>query len=341
MEIKELQAKIKSHTLSGFYILAGEEDYLKKHYLKEMRESVLSDDGFEIFNHSSFEGASIDYAALREALYAPPMMSEFKLVEWKYASLDSLKAGELKFLSELAEEKDSFPYSVLVILASADGFDVSNPKRSKTYSALSDGFEIITLQKSTDAQLLSWLKKHFDAEGISVDAQTLGALLFKVGHSMQMLKFEVDKLSAFLKENERGTLSLSDIETVCSSNTESGAFALSDAVINKNARGAFLALDDLKSKRTDPTVIIGMLKKTYCDLVSVSLLIDEGKNADDISSILKSHPYKTKLYISSAKKVGTKKLSACLEKLQQIDKSAKSGGISGYTAIEIFITQNL
>lgn len=341
MDIKELQGKIKSHSLSGFYILAGEEDYLKKHYLKEIRASVLAEDGFEVFNHAVFEGASIDFAALREALYAPPMMSEYKLVEWKYASLDNLKAGEIKFLCELMEEKDSFPYSVFVILASADGFELSNPKKNKIYGTLSEGFEIISLQKSTDSQLASWLKKHFDAEGISVDMQAVNALLFKVGHSMQMLKFEVDKLCAFLKQNERSALSVSDVDVICSSNTESGAFALSDAVINKNAKGAFVALDDLKSKRTDPTVVIGMLKKTYCDLVSVSLLIDEGKNAEDISSILKSHPYKTKLYISSAKKVGTKRLSDCLEKLQEIDKSSKSGGISGYTAIEIFITQNI
>ena len=341
MDIKELQAKIKSQSLSGFYILAGEEDYLKKHYLKEIRKAILSDDAFEVFNHTVFAGPEIDCAALKEALYSPPMMSEYKLVEWRYANLDALKPGELKVLCELIEERDNFPYSVFVIYANADGFEISKSRPSKLFTALCNGFDIINFPKSSDSQLASWLKKHFDAEGVTVDMSCVNALLFKVGHSMQMLNNEVNKLCAYVKQNGRTALGVQDVNEVCCGNPETSAFALSDAVINKNAKGAFVALDDLKSRRTDPTVIIGMLKKTYCDLVSVSLLIDEGKNADTISALLKSHPYKTKLYISSAKKVGTKKLSESLDKLQQIDKASKSGGVSGYTAIEIFITQNV
>jgi DNA polymerase-3 subunit delta len=341
MDIKELQNKIKSQNPAGFYILAGEEDYLKKHYLKEIRSAVLKDDGFEVFNHAVFEGSDIDYASLREALNSPPMMSEFKLIEWKYANLDALKPGEIKFLSDLADEKESFPYSVFVIMASADGFEVNRQRPSKLCQMLSQGFDIVAFPKSSDSQLAAWLKKHFEAENIKVDLPSVNALLFKVGHSMQMLSNEVAKLCAYLKQNGSTSLTPADVDAVCSENPESSAFALSDAVISKNAKGAFVALDDLKSKRTEPTVVLGMLKKAYCDLVSVSLLIDEGKDADAISSLLKSHPYKTKLYISSAKKVGTKRLSESLEKLQAIDKASKSGGVTGYTAIEMFITQNL
>jgi DNA polymerase-3 subunit delta len=341
MELKELQHKIKAQDIKGFYILAGEEDYLKKHYLQEIRKLTLVDEAFEIFNHAIFDGPDIDFGALREALYSPPMMSDVKLVEWKYANLDALKSSEMKALLELMEEKENFPFSVFVIMTSSDGFDVGRSKPSKLYQTLSGGFEIVTLNKSSDSQLAAWLKKHFEAEGVTVDLASVNALIFKVGHSMQMLKLEVDKLCAYVKQNGRTALSLSDVDLVCSQNPETGAFALGDAVINKNARAAFLALDDLKSKRTDPTVIIGMLKKTYCDLVSVSLLLEEGRDADTISSILKSHPYKTKLYIASAKRVGTKRLSESLEKLQKIDKASKSGGVAAYTSIEIFITQNV
>ena len=45
----------------------------------------------------------------------------------------------------------------------------------------------------------SWLKKHFDAEGITVDADTLHALIFRSGHSMSILSSEVKKLAAYAK----------------------------------------------------------------------------------------------------------------------------------------------
>ncbi len=342
MEIKELQNKIKTQNLSEWYILAGEEDYLKKHYLKEIRKTVLTDSEFEIFNHTVFDGMEMDYQSLKEALNSPPMMSDFKLVEWRYVNFNSLKSAEIDLLAELMNDRKDYPYSILVIMTVSDGFDMGTAKSpSKLVKKFSKGFEIVNFEKSTDSSLAYWIKKHFEAEGVSVDVQCVNSLIFKVGHSMDILNNEIIKLASFIKQNGRNSLTLQDIEKVCSANLEFDAFALSNAVTDKNPKAALKALDDLKSKRTEPTVIVSMLQKVFCDLLSVSLMIEEGKNADDIISLFKFHSYKTKLYISTAKRVGTKKLSDSLAKLQRLDASSKSGGLSGYTAIEIFITQNI
>ena len=55
MTVQELKSKIKSGNLSGWYILSGEEDYLKKHYMKENRDAIISDGAFALFNYISFE----------------------------------------------------------------------------------------------------------------------------------------------------------------------------------------------------------------------------------------------------------------------------------------------
>ena len=84
-----------------------------------------------------------------------------------------------------------------------------------------------------------------------------------------------------------------------------------------------------------------MLERVYSDLVSVSLLLDEGRGSSDVESILKLHPFKAKLYINAAKKVGSRGLAASLAELCRIDAASKSGGVSGYGAIEMFVTNNL
>ena len=56
---------------------------------------------------------------------------------------------------------------------------------------------------------------------------------------------------------------------------------------------------------------------------------------------MKFHPYKLGLYMTAAKKLGSKKIADSLSALIKADASSKSGGISGYESVEIFITQNI
>lgn len=342
MTVADLRARLKSGAFDKWLVLAGEEDYLKRHYRTEIKKTLLSDDAFDMFNHAVFDGADMDIAALRDALYAPPMMADKKLVEWRHADLDKMKEGDKEALLQLAERREDYPYALVVVTSLADGFDTGTEKKpSKLYKRLSEGFDITVFEKSTDAQLLSWMKKHFDAEGIAVDVPTLNALLFRVGHSMQVLHEEISKLSAYAKATGRTSINATDVAEVCSTTVECDAFAISNAIMEKNVEKAFLALMDMKQQRIEPYVILAQLSKTYGELLSISLLIDEGKDANDIAEIMKFHPYRLKLYMSAAKKLGTKKLSESLAELVRIDASSKAGGITGYKTVEMFITKNI
>ena len=342
MDIADFKSRLKNGKFAGWYILSGEEDYLKKYYMNELRSAVVLDEAFGLFNCVSFDGADIDFGLVAEAIKSPPMMSEYKLIEWKFAPLDDLKESEKSALESLMALKEEYPYSVFAIMTTADGFDAGTPKRpSRFASKLSGAFEILNFPKSTDSQLFSWLKKHFDAEGVGVDAGALNTLLFRSGRSMDVLNNEVLKLCFFAKSNGKSAITADDVEAVASPTVECDAFALSNAVLEKNIERAFVALTDLKQRRVDPQIIISMLERTYSELSSVALLLDEGNEASAIESILKFHPFKAKLYINAAKKVGAKKLANILGELCRIDASSKSGGLSGYGAIEMFITKNL
>lgn len=342
MLLNDFKARLKSGELGGWYIFAGEEEYLKSYYRGELKSAIVTDEAFALFNHTVFDGAEMQIAALAEAIKSPPMMADYKLIEWRFADLDKLKAGELTALEELFEEKADYPYAVVSITALADGFDIGTPKKpSKLYNRLSAGFEILNFEKSTDAQLLSWLKRHFDAEGVVASAEALNTLLFRVGHSMQMLKSELTKLCAYAKANGKKEITAADVSEITSSTIECDAFAISNAIIEKNTEKAFLALSDMKQQRLEPQAVLGQLAKTYSELMSIALLIEEGKDAKDIEAIMKFHPYRLKLYIGAAKKLGARRIAAALDSLIKTDASSKMGGISGYKAVEMFITQNI
>ncbi|MBQ8380713.1 MAG: DNA polymerase III subunit delta [Clostridia bacterium] len=341
MTVSELKAKIKSLDIAGAYIFAGEEDYLKKYYLDEIAKIACPDEAFALFSRAIFEGEDVSVQDIAEAIKSPPMMSDFKLVEWRYPPLDAAFESTKKAVAELALLLAEYPYAVLVLLCDADAFDAGTAKRpSKLCQRLAkSGFNVINFERSTDNQLISWLKRHFDAEGIAADPSVLSALIFRSGHSMHILKGEVDKLSAYAKANSLGAITKSEVELIASSTLECDAFALSGAISDKRREAAFVALMDMKMRRIEPGAVLATLQRVFSELTAVALLLEEGKDARDMEAALGWNPYKLKLSIASAKKWGLSRLTEAKERLRVLDAESKSGGISGYKTIEMFICQ--
>ena len=70
MDINEFKSRIKSGALSGTFAFAGEEDYLKRYYLGELRSAIVTDEAFAPFNHIVFDGEDVKLAAILDAVKA-------------------------------------------------------------------------------------------------------------------------------------------------------------------------------------------------------------------------------------------------------------------------------
>ena len=340
MTAAELKNLIKAGTIGGMYLFSGEEDYLKKYYLSEIVNICCPDAAFSLFNRVTFDGADINIADISEALKSPPMMADYKLIEWKYPDLEHMSESEKKALESIADEISEYPYAVFVIFADIDGFNPGSIKRpSKLALRFSKKFNLINFEKSTDAQLIGWLKRHFDAEGIFADADTLSLLIFRSGHSMEVLKNEVSKLAAYAKANDLSAITKNEVDFVAAPTLECDAFALSTAITDKNKEKAFFALQDMAQRRMESGAVLATLARAFGELVTVSLLLEEGMDAKDIEAALGWNQYKIKICINSAKKWGRQKLSEATARLRFLDAESKSGGFSGYKTLEIFICQ--
>lgn len=343
MDTNELREKIKSGNLSGVYILGGEEEYLVRYYLKSLSEAAVPEDSpFAVFNKMTFEGEEVDFAAIGEAVKSPPMMDEYKLCVHKRADFSGMKEKELTELAELCDAVSAQGYAVVVFTAADDGLEVGTQKRPSAFvKRFGSLINIVSFDKSTETQLCGWLKKHFDAEGVKVSMDTLKALLFRSGKSMDVLSEEVRKLSCMALARGRDEVLPSDVEEICSSTTECDTFALSTAISERNKALAFEALADLRARRVDPTVVMGMMSKTYGELLSVALLLEDGKGAGDIEGILKINQYRLRHLVQATKKYSPDRLRQITASLARVDADSKFGGIAGYVAIELFLAQNL
>ena len=342
MDITSFKASLKSGSLSGIYVFAGEEDYLVRYYLKALRDKVAPDEAFAVFNNPVFDGEEVDFSAIAEAVKAPPMMSDYKLIEWRHADFSSMKEGELEALEELCALCEEYDYSVVAFTADEESLDFGSAKKPSAFIKRFDKkINILRFEKSTENQLYAWLKKHFEAEGVTVGLETVKALVFRSGRSMDVLAGEVTKLSSLALSRGKTIVTPEDVNEVASSTPECDTFALSNAILERNRSKAYLALEEMKLRRVDPTVIMGMVARTFDDLCAVAHLLDEGLGMSSIRDILGMNEYKLKMYAAAAKRYGAARLSEIISSLAEADASSKYGGVMGYTAVELFISKNL
>lgn len=342
MELNDFKAKIKGGNLGGVYVLAGEEDYLKRYYLGEIRRACLTDESFAVFNHAVFDGKDVSFAAVGEAIKSPPMMSEYKLIEWHHVDFTSMSEKEFGLFFDLCELAKEYPYAAVVFITVPEGFEVnSKKKKASNQKKVQDETCFLFFDKSTDNQLFAWLKKHFEANGVSVTLDTLKTLLFHSGRSMDVLEKEVKKISYMVLSRGERMATPQHVEEIASSTPECETFAFSNAIGERNRALAFAALEEMKFKRVDPGVILGMMSRSFSELSGVSLLISEGGGQKDMEEKMGINKYRAQHLLASVKRYGKEQLSEIMGELARIDAASKFGGISGYTAIEIFVATYL
>lgn len=338
MDVKELKEKIGKP--GGIYLFAGEEDYLKRFYVKELAKGLF-DESMASFLETRFDGPQIDVLALSDAVKTPPFMGEGKLVVWKYADFGKMDAKTKKDLSELLESREEYPFTTLVFLTTADGFPTGNlPKtKSKLYKEYEKLLDIVVFDTPKDSDLLAWLKRHFDAEKVIAKPDVLRFLIERSGRSMDVLSEEVTKISCYVKENGRTQVTAEDVRKTATASEACDAFALSNAVLSCDKTLALRALAERRAAKDDPTLVLGMLTRIYAEMSAVTALLSEGIGTDAAAGILGMNAYKAKLYAAAARKIGKETTDKALKALSSIDAELKFGNRDGYAALDMFIMQ--
>lgn len=336
----ELKERLKKGNVEGLYLFAGEEDYLKRYYLGELRRSIIVDEAQAPFVHFVFEGASVDFGKLADAVSTPSFFGDRKLVEWHLADLEKMGEKDLKALVQFAKEVKASGDSTVVFFITAEGLDVGTERRpSKLAKRLSEELDLVCFFRSGEAQLVSWILRHFSAEGISVTPPLASAMIERIGHSMDILASEIDKLVSYAKANGLSAITEREVDYVCIKTVESDAFSLSNALLDGKTEDAYRYLGDMKRRKLDPIVILSQLSRLYGDMLSVALLGEEGMAQREIASHLKMHEYKTGLYMKAAKKSGIAALERKLMLCAELDAAMKNG-IPSYNGLERLIAES-
>lgn len=272
-------------------VVCGEDDFAVKERAKEIfRDWSTALGGTD---HEMIDGAVSNsgealrvLSRLREALQTLPFFGNGKAIWLKNCSfLGDERAASAQSVTEaladLAEELKSYKWGTVRLLISAGKVD----KRKTFYKAL-DKLGTVESFAGLSADAKDWVEqaearasKAFELRGKQVSDAALAELVNRVGPNPRQLESEVEKLALYL--GDRPTAEVKDVEAVSISNKTARAFALAEALGDRDLPRLMHRLDEelwevkLDSQKSEIGLLYGLISKVRT-LLMVHQLIREG-----------------------------------------------------------------
>ncbi|MBQ9801478.1 MAG: DNA polymerase III subunit delta [Clostridia bacterium] len=320
------------------FLFFGEEDYLKAATVKRVRELLCPDPGMAFFNDVTIDATDYTPDRLLDAMSAPPMMTEGKLIVLRGFDFNTMRAGEIDAMLEVLAQIEEYDYNCIIIYAAADLFPEGNlPKKpSQVLQKFATLVTPVHFETPTDAPLARWVGKHFAHCGVTASGAVCSTLINYTGKTMFTLAGEIEKLAAYVKENGRTEVTANDVKNVAVPALEVGAFALSNALLSGNGKEALDVLAVMKFERVEPQKVLGEISTTFSQMQSARVLFAAGMNIKEVSAALKIHQYKVGLISKALSRTAPARLARAITLAAEADLLLKNGS-ADYAPLEKLI----
>jgi DNA polymerase-3 subunit delta len=274
-------------------LICGEDDFAVKQRAKELYHKWAAELGG--MDHETIEATVSNsgdalkaIAKLREALQTLPFFGGGKAIWLRDCNFlgderTAASADVTEMLADLAQELKDFKWQNVRLLISAGKVD----KRKTFYKTLEkigrvesfDGWSVSDKDWADQAELMAG--KLIQARGKKISSDALSELVARIGPQPRQLANEVEKLSLFV--GDRAEITEADVDTICIKNKLSRAFALGDALGNRNLPALLKCLDEelweieakIDKDKSEIGLLYGLISKVRA-LLMLKEMIREG-----------------------------------------------------------------
>lgn len=239
-----LKGDLAQKTPGSFYVLYGEEDYLRRYYLSMLRRQLV-DGPTEDFNFHRLTSENFSMQVLSESLEALPMMAERTMTQIDDVDLFALPEDDRTQLAALFSDIPDYACLVLVYA------DFKPDKRKKKlWDAMEKNAVLAEFAYQTERDLTAWIVRHFRAEKKNISPALCGYLLQRCGSSMTRLDAEIAKICAYSGADD---IVRADIDAVVEPTLEAVVFEITDALGQREFDRALERLSVMLKLRAEPS----------------------------------------------------------------------------------------
>jgi DNA polymerase-3 subunit delta len=269
-------------------LICGEDDYAVKQRAKEIFQTWSAAIGG--MDHETIDAAVANgsealqaIGKLREALQTLPFFGGGKVIWLRDCNFlgddrTASSAAVTETLAELAQELKSFPWQGVRLIVSAGKVD----KRKTFYKTLEKlgavetfaGWSLDDRDWAGQAQRLAG--SQIEARGKKASGAALEELISRLGPQPRQLASEVEKLCLYV--GGRVEITVADVEAVCSRNKLARAFALGDALGDRQLPALLKCLDEelwsmrFDKQKSEVGLLYGLIAKIRALLLLKELL---------------------------------------------------------------------
>ena len=275
-EMEQLREDLKQGTVGNLYLFFGEEHYLLRFYLGQLRETLLVP-GTEEFNHRRLEGRGLTVRALEEAVNAFPAFSERTLVVVRDWNLFALPEEDRKALAEMLEEAPE--HVCLVFLFETEPYKPD--KRLKYNDRILKCLRVVEFGLQSRERLLRWVVNRAGKLGARMTRDVAEYLVFVGGGSMTALDPELQKLCAYCD----GEITRESVDRTVTPVVEAAAWRLTEALCARRYEEAMTLLGKLLELQEAPHRILAAVSSELRRLLAVKLWLEEGKPVSELRQL--------------------------------------------------------
>jgi DNA polymerase-3 subunit delta len=315
---RKLKADLRAKQPGNFYILYGEEAYLRNYTLSLLKKQIVEDLTAE-FNCHRFTQENFSIQALADSVEAYPMMAERSFVQVDELDLFHMTESDReKMISIFSDIPD---YCCLVLTYETTEFK-PDKRQKKLWDIISTKATIAEFRKQGERELCDWIARHFAALGKSISPELCRYLVVQTGGAMTLLDGEIAKIAAYTGEAQ---VTKPDIDAVVEPVLDAVVFDISNAIAAGNFDMAIAKLRTLLQKQEEPIPIVAAIGAQMRRLYCAKILSASGKGADSLMQLCGLSEYPAKLTMTQSRKLPDRFCRQAVLECLATDEALKSG----------------
>ena len=297
--------------------------------INEAVSSIIKDNK----NVTSFDmnGCGIEDILLEAGYFS--MFEEEKFIIVRNANFFGSSKLNEKDMSSLLKYLENPNNLTNIIFICSEKIDA----RKKITKLMKEKYEIITIPNLKYYEIENRIEKYFLKASYKIDKDTVKYIVASSLNNYDLAMSECEKI--ILYYNNPCYIKKEDVANIVSKSINANNFLFVDALIEGDLEKSLNLLNDLKTMKVEPTILISLIARDIRIMLNVKKLLEQNKREYEILSELNLMDWQLEKYLKKAFPYKIKELEEWLVKLTNIDLKIKSGKLDKYYALELLILE--
>ena len=329
---QRLKAAIKASQPENLYIFHGEEMFLLRHYLEQLKKLLL-DELTESFNYHRLTNETFDLQAFADAVENLPMMAEHTFVQVDDIDLFKLSESDREKIIDVVSDVPE--YCTVVFVYETVQWK-PDKRQKKLWDALEANASIVEFAKQEQKDLIAWVGRHFAARKKRISNDLCAYLIDITGGTMTALSSEISKICAYSGADE---IHRTDIDAVTEPVLDAVVFQMTDLLGQGRFPQALQKLQQLLKMQQEPIAILGAVGTQFRRIGTARTLLDHGSNSSELMKLCGMTDYPARKTMETARSFSAEFCKKAMELILETDYKMKTSYDDNERLLELLVLQ--